>query len=210
MATYRVSELAERVGLPPSTLRFYEQAGLVPARRSESAYRLFDDQAVERIKVITTGKRLGLPLEEIRDLLQAWEDGPCQDVRDRLRPMVRNQIASAERRAAETDAFIERLRRASSLIDAPAPSGRCGPSCGIAPHDAPPEAAPAVPVLKPRRRGAKPEPPIACTLEAADRSDRIGNGDDCSSRPTAARATCPADHRSGRRARPQTYEPRHR
>jgi MerR family transcriptional regulator, copper efflux regulator len=51
-------------------LRFYEQAGLLPARRSESGYRLFDDHAVERIQVIITGKRLGLPLEEIRNLLQ--------------------------------------------------------------------------------------------------------------------------------------------
>jgi DNA-binding transcriptional MerR regulator len=174
VTTYRVSELAERVGLPPSTLRFYEQAGLVPARRSESGYRLFDDQAVERIEVITTGKRLGLPLEEIRDLLQAWEDGLCRDVRERLRPMVQNQIASAERRAAETDAFIERLRKASSLIDGPAPPGRCGPGCGIVPHDAAPEAVPAVPVQTPRRRDPEPEPPIACTLTAAGQADRIG------------------------------------
>jgi MerR family transcriptional regulator, copper efflux regulator len=174
VTTYRISELAERVGLPPSTLRFYEQAGLVPARRSDSGYRLFGDQAVERIEVITTGKRLGLPLEEIRDLLQAWEDGLCQDVRERLRPMVQNQIATAERRAAEIDAFIERLRKASSLIDAPAPPGRCGPGCGIVPHDAPPEAAPAAPVLTPRRRDPEPEAPIACTLTAADQADRIG------------------------------------
>ena len=131
VTTYRVSELAERVGLPPSTLRFYEQAGLVPARRSESGYRLFDDQAVERIEVITTGKRLGLPLEEISDLLQVWENGLCHDVRERLRPMVANQIINAERRAAEIDAFIERLRRASSVIDGLAPPGRCGPGCGI-------------------------------------------------------------------------------
>ncbi len=174
VTTYRVSGLAERTGLPPSTVRFYEQAGLVPARRSESGYRLFDDQAVDRIEVITTGKRLGLPLEEIRDLLQAWEDRLCQDVRDRLRPMVANQIASAERRAAETGAFIERLRKASSLIDGPVPPGRYGPGCGIVPRDAPSEAAPAVPVLTPRRRDAQPEPPIACTLTAADQADRIG------------------------------------
>jgi DNA-binding transcriptional MerR regulator len=174
VTTYRVSELAERVGLPPSTLRFYEQAGLVPARRSESGYRLFDDQAVERIQVITTGKRLGLPLEEIRDLLQAWENGLCRGVRERLRPMVQNQIASAERRAAEIDAFIERLRKASSLIDGPAPPGRCGPGCGIVPHEAPSEAAPAAPVLAIRRRDAEPEPPIACTLTAADQADRTG------------------------------------
>jgi MerR family transcriptional regulator, copper efflux regulator len=171
---YRVSELADRVGLPPSTLRFYEQAGLVPARRSESGYRLFDDQAVERIEVITTGKRLGLPLEEIRDLLQAWENGLCRDVRERLRPMVLTQIAEAERRRAEIDAFIGRLRRASSVIDGPVPPGRCGPGCGIVPHEAPAEAAPAVSGLTTRRRDAGPEPPIACTLTAADQADRIG------------------------------------
>ena len=173
MTTYRVSELAERVGLPPSTLRFYEQAGLVPARRSESGYRLFDDQAVERIEVITTGKRLGLPLEEIRDLLQAWEDGPCRDVRERLRPMVLNQITNAERRAAEIDAFIERLRKASLAIDGPVPPGRCGPGCGIVPHQDPAAAAPVAVELTTRRRDPEPGPPIACTLTAADQADRI-------------------------------------
>jgi MerR family transcriptional regulator, copper efflux regulator len=174
MTTYRVSELAERVGLPPSTLRFYEQAGLVPARRSESGYRLFDDRAVGRIEVITTGKRLGLALEEIRHLLQAWEEGLCSDVRERLRPMVQNQITNAEQRAAEIGAFIERLRRASSVIDSPAPPGRCGPGCGIVPQEAPSEAAPPMPVLTPRRQDSDQEPPIACTLTAADQGDRIG------------------------------------
>jgi MerR family transcriptional regulator, copper efflux regulator len=134
VTTYRVSQLAERVGLPPSTLRFYEQAGLLPARRSGSGYRLFDHQSVERIEVITTGKRLGLPLEEIGDLLHAWENGLCRDVRERLRPMVLHQIAKAERHAAETGAFIERLRKASSLMDGPVPPGRCGPGCGLVPH----------------------------------------------------------------------------
>jgi MerR family copper efflux transcriptional regulator len=172
--TYRVSELAERAGLPPSTLRFYEQAGLVPARRSESGYRLFDDQAVERIEVITTGKRLGLPLEEIRDLLQVWEDGLCRDVRERLRPMVLNQITDAERRAAEIGAFIERLRKASSVLDGPAPAGRCGPGCGIVPHHDPAAAAPVAVELTTRRRDAEPEPPIACTLAAADQAGPTG------------------------------------
>ena len=113
MTTYRVSELAEQTGLPPSTVRFYERAGLLPARRAESGYRLFDDQAVERIELIATGKRLGLQLEEIRHLLQVWQDGLCRDVRAWLRPMVLSQITGAQRQAAEIDAFIERLRQAS-------------------------------------------------------------------------------------------------
>jgi MerR family transcriptional regulator, copper efflux regulator len=155
MTTYRVSELSGRVGLPPSTLRFYEQAGLLPARRSESGYRLFDDQAVERIEVITTGKQLGLPLAEIRHLLQAWEDGLCRDVRERLRPMVLNQIAKAERHAAETGAFIERLRRAASMLDGPVPPGRCGPGCGLVPHQ------------------DLAATGLTCTLTAAGQADRV-------------------------------------
>jgi MerR family transcriptional regulator, copper efflux regulator len=172
MTTYQVSELAERVGLPPSTVRFYEQAGLVPARRSESGYRLFDEQAVERIEVIATAKRLGLPLERIRDLLQVWENGLCQDVREQLRPMVADQITDAERRAAEIDAFLERLRKASELIDGPAPAGRCGPDCGIVPHQRP-AAPPVAGATLPRRRDAEPKPPITCSLTAADQADRV-------------------------------------
>lgn len=171
VTTYRVSELAERVGLPPSTLRFYEQAGLLPARRSESGYRLFDNHAIQRIEVIITGKRLGLPLEEIREVLQAWEEGLCRDVRERLRPMVLNQITNAERRVAETDAFIERLRKASSVIDGPVPPGRCAPGCGIGPHR-PPAAAPAADELASRQQDAEPGPPVTCTLPAAGQADR--------------------------------------
>lgn len=171
MTTYRVSELAERAGLPPSTVRFYERAGLVPARRSESGYRLFDDRAVDRIELITTGKKLGLPLEKIRELLEVWQDGLCRDVRARLRPMVLSQIADAQRRAAEIDGFIERLRQASLAIDGPVPAGRCGSGCCDVPGK---EAVPATGALSTRRRGAPPEAPAACTLPPAARPGRLG------------------------------------
>ena len=173
MTTYRVSALAERVGLSPSTVRFYEQAGLLPAQRSESGYRLFDDQAVQRIGVINAGKRLGLALKEIRELLQVWEDGLCRDVRQWLRPIVLNQITRAERRAVEIDAFIVRLQQASSAIDGPVPPGRCGgPGCGIGPP--PDQAAGSVAVeLTTGQRDVEPGPPIACTLTAAERPDRV-------------------------------------
>jgi DNA-binding transcriptional MerR regulator len=173
VTTYRVSELAERVGLPPSTLRFYEQAGLLPARRSQAGYRLFDDRAVERVEVIGTGKRLGLPLEEIRELLEVWDGGPCRDVRERLRPLVARRIADAERRAAETGAFIARLREAALVIDGQAPEGRCGPGCGIVPgHRAAPAAAETATERTSALRPANE--PLACSLGAAGQADRIG------------------------------------
>lgn len=161
MTTLRISQLAERIGVKPTTLRFYEQAGLLPAARSESGYRLYDDAAVERLAFIAAGKRLGLPLEEIRELLGVWEDGLCADVRARVRPMLLARIADAELRAAELAAFIDRLRSALVEIDGPAPPGRCAPGCGLPPAGHDQRSAPAEPV------------PIACTLTGDDQAERI-------------------------------------
>jgi DNA-binding transcriptional MerR regulator len=153
MTTYRISQLAERVGLRPTTLRFYEQAGLLPARRSESGYRLYDDAALERLTFIGAAKTLGLPLEEIRDLLEVWAAGLCADVRVQLRPLLVTRIAEAEQRATELDGFIRRLRHALAEVDGPPRPGRCEPGCGCVHHDAPQS--------------------IACTLTPDDQADRL-------------------------------------
>jgi hypothetical protein len=87
--------------------------------------------------------------------------------------MVMNQITRAERRAAEIDAFIERLQTASSLIDGPVPPGRCGPGCGLVPHRDPEATVPATVRLTTRRRDTAPEPPIACTLTSGAQADRV-------------------------------------
>ena len=172
MATYRISQLADRVGLRPTTLRFYEQAGLLPARRSDSGYRLYGEDAVERLDFIGAGKRLGLPLEEIRELLPVWEDGLCADVRHSLRPMLLARIADAEQRAAELAAFTDRLRRALAETDGPPRPGRCEPGCGFLRHRN--DSAPVPIALSPRPAGSHAvSAPIACTLTGSDRTDRI-------------------------------------
>lgn len=170
MATYRVSQLAKRVGLRPTTLRFYEQAGLLPAQRSESGYRIFGEDAVERLGFITSGKRLGLPLEDIRELLRVWEDGPCTDVRRGLRPMLLARLNDAEQRAAELAAFTDRLRQALTEIDGPPKPGRCDVGCGYLTDQN--EAAPVQFELTPRRADAEPAP-IACTLTGNEQTERI-------------------------------------
>lgn len=119
MTTYRISQLARRAGLKPTAPRFYEQVGLLSSRRSDSGYRLYDDESVERLRFISSGKHLGLPLEGIRELLRVWEDGLCTDVRERLRPMLLARIAEADERAAELAGFTARLRAALADLDGP-------------------------------------------------------------------------------------------
>ncbi len=67
-----VSKLAHRFGLSRTALLYYERFGLLrPMLRSESGYRLYGEDAVERLRLIGTYKSAGLPLAEIRRLLDA-------------------------------------------------------------------------------------------------------------------------------------------
>jgi DNA-binding transcriptional MerR regulator len=133
VSTYRISELAKRTGIPASTLRFYEQAGLLPALRTASNYRIYDEAAVARLEFIGSAKLLGLPLEEIRELLSVWEKGVCGEVRHRLRPLVAARIAEAQRRIAELSAFVARLGDVHEELGGPVPLRACGPGCGCVP-----------------------------------------------------------------------------
>ena len=67
---FQIGELAKRCGVTTDTLRFYEKNALInPAGRSESGYRLYDDENQQQVRFILKAKELGLSLEEIKDLL---------------------------------------------------------------------------------------------------------------------------------------------
>ena len=71
-----IGQLAKRVGLRPSALRYYEQEGLVqPDGRSEAGYRLYRPQTEQRLRFIQRAQRLGFSLADIRTLLADWQTG---------------------------------------------------------------------------------------------------------------------------------------
>lgn len=156
MDRYRISQVAERTGMPATTLRYYETRGLLPARRSRSGYRTYDDSDVERLRFIATAKELGLSLDEIRDLVDVRDDGRCRDVRDTLGPLLRGRIAETDRRSAALAAFRTHLVAALSHLDAlPARDTPCDPGCAFRTDVEP-----------------TPAPPIACTLDGAGQAER--------------------------------------
>ncbi|MDQ1466938.1 MAG: hypothetical protein QOH10_1353 [Actinomycetota bacterium] len=74
MSTYTIGEVAERTGFSTSSLRYYEGIGLVaPATRTESGYRVYDDQTLSRLAFIARAKQLGCSLAEITDLAGIWD-----------------------------------------------------------------------------------------------------------------------------------------
>lgn len=64
-----VGELAERSGVAPSALRFYEREGLISSRRTTGNQRRYSRDTLRRIAFIRTSQRLGIPLAVIRDVL---------------------------------------------------------------------------------------------------------------------------------------------
>ena len=99
----RIGEVAERTGLTPRTIRYYEEIGLlpVPAERRKGAHRAYGDDDVERLNELTRLRDLlNLSLDELKQLVEAEE----------ARAAIRKQF-----HATESDA--ERLR----LLDAALP-----------------------------------------------------------------------------------------
>ncbi len=64
-----VGEVAKRSGLPVSTIHFWEARGLIRSERSEGNQRRFARTELRRIAVIKIGQRAGIPLTEIRSVL---------------------------------------------------------------------------------------------------------------------------------------------
>ncbi|MCJ7621930.1 MAG: MerR family transcriptional regulator [Anaerolineaceae bacterium] len=76
MARFTIGQLAKRVGLRTSALRYYEEQGLIaPHSRTESGYRLYDPETEFSLRFIQRAQRLGFSLGDIRILLKGWREG---------------------------------------------------------------------------------------------------------------------------------------
>jgi MerR family transcriptional regulator, redox-sensitive transcriptional activator SoxR len=64
-----IGELAERSGVAPSALRFYEAEGLLRARRTEGNQRRYERATLRRVALIQAGRAAGIPLAQIRAAL---------------------------------------------------------------------------------------------------------------------------------------------
>jgi DNA-binding transcriptional MerR regulator len=73
-----ISALAGSLGLRADTLRYYERLGLLrPSDRTTAGYRLYDDEAAERLRFIKDAQRMGLRLVDIKELLEVRDRGRC-------------------------------------------------------------------------------------------------------------------------------------
>lgn len=100
-----IGDVAREAGIAATTLRYYEQIGLVPAPARRGGQRRYDESVLARLEVIRLCKSAGFALEEIQLLFA--DDAPG-------RPASR---ALAEAKLAEIDARMESLARARAVIE---------------------------------------------------------------------------------------------
>lgn len=122
----RIGDLASKASVNPKTIRYYESIGLLPEPdRTHAGYRAYTESDTDRLVFIKTAQRLGLRLDEIREILALRYQGerPCGYVRDTLR----RQVGEINQRITELQLLRDELVsldvRADELMDTDAEHG---------------------------------------------------------------------------------------
>jgi DNA-binding transcriptional MerR regulator len=103
-----ITQLSRATGVASSALRFYESIGLIGSqRRTKAGYRLFDDDAVDRVRFIRMAQAAGLTLDDVKAVIEPRGSGAsCGAVRG---------ILAA--RLADVRAKLEALRRMEAVLE---------------------------------------------------------------------------------------------
>ncbi len=105
---YNIGEAAAASGLPVKTVRYYDEADLIKARRGANGYRLYGETEVRLLMFVQRARHLGFSLDECRDLLALYRDHhrASADVK-RL----------ARQRVEEIDRRIRELQSLKAVLD---------------------------------------------------------------------------------------------
>ena len=100
MSDLPIGEVARRVGIRPSAVRYYESRGLIAPDRRKGGKRMYGEDAVERLALISFAKNLGFTLGDIQLLLSGFAAG--------TRPNARWSTI-AEKKLIELEAMSHRI-----------------------------------------------------------------------------------------------------
>jgi DNA-binding transcriptional MerR regulator len=104
-----IGELARRVGLRPSAIRYYETRGIVPRpMRSASEYRLYGSEAESIVRFVQCARQLGFSLEEVKEIIDASRNNlPCIA----CRKLIDQHLVQVEDELRRLRSLRNRLRR---------------------------------------------------------------------------------------------------
>ena len=128
MKTYSIGEIAKRTGVRASALRYYEEAGILPAAARSAGRRFYDADAIRRIDVLRFAQQAGFTPEEIKTLFHGF--GTETPLSSRWQSLVRAKLS-------ELDALAKRIKRMRRALEL---GLKCGcvrvEDCSLSPRDA--------------------------------------------------------------------------
>jgi DNA-binding transcriptional MerR regulator len=116
---WTITDVCERTGLSPRTVRYYEEIRLLPdVRRRSNGRRVYGADELERLGFISRLKAIGLSLSEIRDLNAVYAiGGSTQDMLTRLRDLLTAHMEDVDRRIADLGDLRGELLRYRNHVD---------------------------------------------------------------------------------------------
>jgi len=111
-ASYRIGELAAKVGMTERTIRYYEELGLLDSvKRLDGGTRVYTDDDVRRLKFIRKLKVLGLSLQEMHELEGMYKtERSNRTVLPRLIELLDAHLSTVDGRISELHALRDEIR----------------------------------------------------------------------------------------------------
>ena len=108
----RIGEVAERAGVTPRTIRYYESIGLLPpGEREGTGHHHYTEATLERLRKIDQLKKLGLSLEEIQGVIDLYfSDTSGIQGKRKVLAILRGHLADADAKIAALQGFRAEVR----------------------------------------------------------------------------------------------------
>lgn len=125
----KIGELSKLTDTPSSTIRFYEQKGLMPAPlRKASGYRQYDQSAVEKLQLIKFSQSLGFTLDELPGLMQN-EQGFDHDL---IMARLKEKLSEVDTLLTQLNQKKQTLSMLIHRLDSRWETGECMPQSELA------------------------------------------------------------------------------
>ena len=109
MKTYSIGEIAKRTGIRTSALRYYEEAGILPAPARTNGRRFYDADAIRRVDVLRFAQQAGFTLDEIKTLFHGF--GAETPLSTRWQSLARKKLGELD----VLEKQIKRMKRALAI-----------------------------------------------------------------------------------------------
>ena len=119
-----IGEAARLSGLPPKTIRYYEEVGLIKPQRATNGYRSYLDRDVHMLRFLQRSRSLGFSIEEARRLLNLYGDENRKSAD--VKRLASHRMADIDRKIEE----LKSLKRALADLTQQCQGG-AGPDCPI-------------------------------------------------------------------------------